>query len=142
MISRTEAVNVQPADQPNGLPLPLTPTLEAQRDIPTKARGLRQWVILIFAEDDVLDHPAERKLKTAILKSRGDKRTLPNKALETLRGIQEQSRACRAPVSSNVGPFKRVQMVVQYKAGRLLIKHIADVLNYITRLSRCFLSGS
>jgi hypothetical protein len=75
MTSRPETVNVQPPDYPDGLPLlSRSETLEAQRHIPTKARGLRISVKSVFAKDDTPDDPAEAKLKIAILESSGDER--------------------------------------------------------------------
>jgi hypothetical protein len=74
MTSRADAVIVQPPDHPNGLPLSRSVTLEAQRFMPTKARGLRSLVQSCFAKDDVSDDPVEAKLKIAILESSGDER--------------------------------------------------------------------
>jgi hypothetical protein len=76
MTSSPAAVIVQPPDHPTGLPLSRSGTLEAQRDIITKARGWRILVKKILAQDDVLDDPAELKLKLAIQESSGHERAV------------------------------------------------------------------
>jgi hypothetical protein len=67
-------VNNQPDGHPTGSPLPRSPTLEAQRDLPATARGFRRWAKAIFAVDDIPDDPAEQQLKNVILNSEGDER--------------------------------------------------------------------
>ena len=75
MTLRSEAVVVQPHDHPNGLPLlPRVATLEAQRDIPTEARGLRILLQKVLAKDEVPNDSAESKLRIAVLESSGDER--------------------------------------------------------------------
>lgn len=47
-------------------------TIEAQKDRPAKAGSLRRFIDLFIAEIDAPDDVAERELKNAISKSRGD----------------------------------------------------------------------
>lgn len=96
---RLEVVLVQSTKQPKMSFPDSSSTIEAQRDLPAKARSLRRFRDFFIGGVDVPDDVAERELKSAISKSSGDEHAFLKHLLRDYRRFKNSP--CSA-VSNNI----------------------------------------